>query len=77
VEFARISAGLDDYRSLITLARLAQAKSVTPAGKSAQRLIATRMAAFHLDDRDHDRLFGVDDWAAFRRQVVNAIEELQ
>jgi hypothetical protein len=35
------------------------------------------MAAFHLDDRDHDRLFGVDDWAAFRRQVVNAIEELQ
>jgi hypothetical protein len=77
VEFARISAGLDDYRSLITLARLAHAKSVTPAGKSAQRLIATRMAAFHLDDRDHDRLFGVDDWAAFRRQVVNAIEELQ
>ena len=77
VEFARISAGLDDYRSLITLARLAQAKSGTPAAKAAQRLIATRMAAFHLDDRDHDRLFGVDDWAAFRRQVVNAIEELQ
>jgi len=77
VEFARITAGLDDYRSLVTLARLAQAKSGTPAAKAAQHLIATRMAAFHLDDRDHDRLFGVDDWAAFRRQVANAIEELQ
>ncbi|MGO9232097.1 MAG: hypothetical protein ACLQKA_23115 [Bryobacteraceae bacterium] len=87
VEFARISAGLDDYRSLITVARLAQARSGTTAAKAgprwiaaqqaAQRLIATRMAAFHLEDRDHDRLFGVDDWAAFRRQVVNAIEELQ
>jgi hypothetical protein len=77
VEFARISAGLDDYRSLITLARLAQARESTPAAYAAQRLIATRMAAFHLDDRDHDRLFGVDDWAAFRRQLVNAIEELQ
>jgi hypothetical protein len=77
VEFARIGAGLDDYRSLITLARLAQARSGTPAAKAARRLIATRMAAFHLEDRDHDRLFGVDDWGAFRRQVVNAIEELQ
>lgn len=77
VEYARISAGLDDYRSLVTLARLAQAKSGAPAAKAAQRLIATRMAAFHLDDRDHDRLFGVDDWAAFRRQLVNAIEALQ
>jgi len=44
---------------------------------AAQRLIATRMAAFHLEDRDHDRLFGVDDWAAFRRQLVNAIETLE
>jgi hypothetical protein len=77
VEFARIGAGLDDYRLLLTLARLAQAKNGTPAAKTAQRLIATRMAAFHLEDRDHDSLFGVDDWAAFRRQLVNAIEELQ
>jgi hypothetical protein len=77
VEFARIAAGLDDYRSLITLARLAQAKPGAPAAKAARELIATRMAAFHLEDRDHDRLFGVDDWAAFRAQVANAIEALQ
>ena len=77
VEFARIAAGLDDYRSLVTLARLAEARSGTPAAKAARHLIATRMADFHLDDRDHNRLFGVDDWAAFRRQLVNAIEELQ
>ena len=77
VEFARISAGLDDYRLLVTLARLAQARRGSPAAMAAQRLIATRMAAFHLEDRDHDRLFGVDDWAAFRRQLVNAIETLE
>jgi hypothetical protein len=77
VEFARIAAGLDDYRSLITLARLAQAKPGAPAAAAARSLIATRMAAFHLEDRDHNRLFGVDDWAAFRTQVANAIEALQ
>jgi len=77
VEYARISAGLDDYRALITLARLAAAKAGTPAAKAAQRLIAARMAAFHLEDRDHDRLFGAEDWAVFRGQVADAIEQLQ
>ena len=77
VEFARIAAGLDDYRALITLARLAAAHAGTPAAKSAERLIAARMAAFHLEDRDHDRLFGPADWTAFRRQVMDAIERLQ
>jgi hypothetical protein len=77
VEFARIAAGLDDYRELITLERLAAARRGTAAAKAAQRLIAARMAAFHLEDRDHDRLFGVEDWAVFRRQMENAIEELE
>jgi hypothetical protein len=35
------------------------------------------MAAFHLGDRDHDRLFGVEDWAAFRERLDSVIEALQ
>jgi hypothetical protein len=77
VDFFRISAGLDDYRSLLTLARLAKTKAGTPAAKAAEHLIGTRMAAFHLGDLDHDRLFGTEDWAAFRQQLASAIEALQ
>jgi hypothetical protein len=77
VEFARITAGLDDYRYLLTLARLAKAKAGSPAAKAAETLISGRMAAFHLGDRDHDRLFGVQDWTAFRERLANVIEALQ
>jgi hypothetical protein len=77
VEFFRITAGLDDYRCLLTLARLANSKAGTPAAKVAQELIRSRMASFHLGDRDHDRLFGVNDWTKFRQQVIDAIEALQ
>jgi hypothetical protein len=77
VEFLRIAAGLDDYRHLLTLARLAKAKEGTPAAKQAEALIRNRMAAFHLGQLDPDPLFGVDDWAAYRRQLADAIEMLQ
>jgi hypothetical protein len=77
VNFYRLTAGLDDYRALLTLARLAKAKSGTPEAKAAEVLIRTRMAAFHLGDMDHDKLFGVEDWAHFRQQLVNAVEALQ
>jgi len=77
VEFMRIAAGLDDYRHLMTLARLAKAKQGTPAARQAEALVRNRMAAFHLGQLDHDPLFGVDDWAAYRRQLADAIETLQ
>ena len=77
VEFARIAAGLDDYRCLLTLARLAKAKAGSPAAQAAEALIHSRMAAFHLGDRDHDRLFGVQDWTAFRARTAAAIKALQ
>jgi hypothetical protein len=77
VEFMRIAAGLDDYRHLLTLARLAKAKEGTPAARQAEALIRNRMAAFHLGQLDHDALFGADDWAAYRRQLADAIEMLQ
>ncbi len=77
IEFVRISAGLDDYRELLTLARLVKSKAGTPASRTAQGLIEGRMAAFKLRDKDHDALFGIDDWTKFRKQVSDAIEALQ
>ncbi len=77
IEFARIAAGVDDYRELLTAARLAKAKPGTPAAQAAERLIAARMAAFRLNDKDHDAVFGVDDWPKFRQQISDAIEALQ
>ena len=59
------------------MARLAKAKAGTPAAKAAESLIAARMAAFHLDNKDHDAIFGVDDWVKFRRRLSDAIESLQ
>jgi hypothetical protein len=77
LEFVRIAAGLDDYRHLLTLGRLAKAKAGTPAAAAAEKLIQTRMAAFHLGQRDHDELFGAEDWTTFRQQLADAIESLQ
>ncbi|MGO9009710.1 MAG: hypothetical protein ACLQPN_06365 [Bryobacteraceae bacterium] len=68
---------LDDYRYLLTLARLAKAKEGTPSAKQAEALIRNRMVAFHLGQFDPDPRFGVDGWAAYRRQLADAIETLQ
>jgi hypothetical protein len=77
VEFMRIAAGLDDYRHLLTLARLAKAKAGTPAAQQAEALIRDRMTAFHLGQFDPDPRFGIDGWATYRRQLADAIEKLR
>ena len=77
VEFQRITAGLNDYRYFLTLQRLAKDQPDTPAGKAARELIARRMAAFHIGDKNRDRSFGAGDWKALREQVGSAIEAFQ
>ncbi len=77
VEFERLREGLDDYRRLITLDALAARQSAAPAAKSARKLIAERMAAFKLGQREHDELFPPEDWSAFRHQVDDLIEALR
>jgi hypothetical protein len=77
VEFLRIAAGLDDYRHLLTLARLARLKAGTPAAGAAEELIRTRLAGFHLGQYDHDQMFGIDDWPVYRRRLADSIESLQ
>jgi hypothetical protein len=77
IEFERLREGLDDYRRLLTLARLAALNPTNPAAVAGTRLIDTRLAAFHLGQRDHDALFPPEDWAEFRRQIDDAIEALR
>lgn len=77
VEFERLREGLDDYRRLITLERLARAKRGAPAAAAAEGLIAERMGAFRLGQRNHDALYGPDDWSTFRAKVDAAIEALR
>jgi hypothetical protein len=77
VEFERLREGIDDYRRLITLERLTREHPDSAAARSGRELIATRMAAFKLGQRDHDALFPPEDWSAFRRQVDDLIEALR
>jgi hypothetical protein len=77
LEFERNREGLDDYRRLLTLARLAKEKAGSPGAEAGERLIRERMAAFRLGQRDHDALFAPGDWTAFRRRVDDAIESLR
>jgi hypothetical protein len=77
VEFERLRAGLNDYRRLLTLSRLATAQPTTAAGQQARNLIDARMASFHLGQRDHDALFPVNEWDDFRNKVDDLIEALR
>jgi hypothetical protein len=77
VEFERLREGLDDYRRLVTLDRLVKENPDSPAAGAARELIAGRMKAFHLGQRDHDALFPPSDWTEFRRKLDDAIEALR
>ena len=75
--FERLREGVDDYRRLLTLARLADEQPSSPESAAAKQLIRDRMSAFRLGQRDHDALFGGEDWADFRRQLNQAIHRLR
>ncbi|MGO8927682.1 MAG: hypothetical protein ACLQU3_12415 [Limisphaerales bacterium] len=77
IHFEQLRAGIDDYRYLLTLARLANEKSGTPAATAADELIARRLAAFKLGEREHEPLFPPEDWQAFRHKLADAIEALR
>jgi hypothetical protein len=77
VGFERIREGLDDYRRLVTLARLAKEKAGSSAATAAEGLIAGRMASFKLNQREHNDLFPASDWNEFRAKVDDAIEALR
>jgi hypothetical protein len=73
VEFERLREGLDDYRRLLTLSRLAREKSGAP-GAAARRVIAEILDGFKLGDR---RPRTAAEFAQFRSRVDAAIEGLR
>jgi len=77
VYFERLREGLGDYRRLLTLARLAREHAGMPAAKAAQTLIDKRMAAFKLNQREHDAVLPPTDWTKFRRELDDAIDAVR
>lgn len=77
VQFERLREGLDDYRRLLTLARLAEEQGDAPEAAAAEKLIEDRMEAFKLGQRNHNAIFPHEDWFSFRRQVAEAIASLR
>jgi hypothetical protein len=74
VHFEReMREGLDDYRHMLTLSRLAAEKD----DEAARALIRDRLAAFRLGQRDHDALFPKSDWREYRGRLAEAIDRLR
>jgi hypothetical protein len=73
----RLREGLDDYRMLLTLSRLAQEHAGSTEADAAEKLIADRMSAFHLGQRNHDAILPHEDWFTFRKEVAAAIASLR
>jgi hypothetical protein len=72
--FERLREGLDDYRRLATLARLAREKPDTPAARDAEKLLEEILRSFRLGDRD---IKGVESFTALRDKLDAAIESLR
>ena len=73
LEFERLREGIEDYRRLQTLERLAREKQ----DENGLRIIADRLQSFKLGQRDHERLFPASDWTDFRKKVDDAIDALR
>jgi hypothetical protein len=65
--------GLDDYRYMLTLARLAEKKN----DSRAKALIQQRLDRFKLGQRDHDAIFPPSDWHQYRQSLAEAIQRLR
>ncbi len=74
VHFEQLREGLDDYRRLLTLARLARERAGTPAARAAEQLMGEILGAFKLGDRE---LRGAESFPAIRARLDAAIEALR
>jgi hypothetical protein len=71
VEFERLREGIDDYRYLLTVSRLAHERRLT----AIEQRIAARLARIRLGQLDHHALYPAADWRAFRRELAEALEQ--
>jgi hypothetical protein len=74
VHFERLREGLDDYRRILTLARLARERAGTEAAKEGEKLIADILCGFKLGDRE---LKGQESFTKLRARLDAAIEKLR
>ena len=73
LDFERTREGIEDYRRLQTLERLAKEKQ----DQDGLNVIENRMQSFRFGQRNHDRIFPVTDWKDSRKKVDDAIEKLR
>jgi hypothetical protein len=74
VHFERLREGLDDYRRMLTLRRLAKEQAGTPAARAGEDLLADVLGAFHLGQRE---LTGQESYRELRRKLDAAIDRLR
>jgi hypothetical protein len=74
IHFEHLREGLDDYRRMATLKRLAQENPGSPAAAAAERILADILGSFRLGDRE---LSGVQSFEALRARLDPAIENLR
>jgi len=71
-----IREGLDDYRYMLTLARLLAAKPDHPQAPAAHQLLADKLAAFELGERDPEAKWPVEEFRSYPLRLAEAIEAL-
>jgi hypothetical protein len=77
IQFDRdIRAGIDDYRSMLTLDRLIRQHPNAPSAASARRLLDDKLASFKLGERDHNAKWPPEEYRAYRLKLAEAIEAL-
>ena len=77
IHFEReIREGIDDYRYMLTLARLVREKPNHPAAAAGRKLLEDKLAAFHLGQRDHNALWPSEEYGTYRLAVAETIEKL-
>ncbi len=71
-----IREGIDDYRYMLTLARLVDAHPGSPATVAGRKLLDEKLNAFKLGERDHDRKWPIQEYADYRLRLAEAVEAL-
>ena len=74
VQFERLREGLDDYRRLLTLKRLAESRAGTLPAETAEKLIRRILDGFKLGQRERT---GLESYPALRRELDGAINNLR
>jgi hypothetical protein len=74
VHFERLREGLDDYRCMLTLARLAKEQEGKPAAVEAEKLLNMILDSFKLGEREPK---SVQTYATIRSRLDAAIDKLR